>query len=153
MSIISHDLAEHHTVHFFSVAWSIPNWARRTATLTAHGLGPLFYAGALTINIPNISLALRFLLPALWVSAILRPDQHIIDGYPILFAVWKWILLPLTLLLCGFFLFEPCTASIVTPLCWTLLLIQDSIIFLQPRQVKGILFTATLFFTFGEAFL
>jgi hypothetical protein len=128
------------------------------------GLGLLFYAGALAINIPNISLALRLLPPALWVGAILHLDQRIIDRHPILFAVWKWVLLPLTFLLCGFFLFDPSTASIspflwislliaLTPLFWTLILIQDYITFLQPRQVKGILFTATLFFALGEAFL
>ncbi|MCI0556029.1 MAG: hypothetical protein L0287_34230, partial [Anaerolineae bacterium] len=41
----------------------------------------------------------------------------------------------------------------LTPLFWTLMLIQDFISFLQPRQATGVLFTATLFFALGEAFL
>jgi hypothetical protein len=128
------------------------------------GLGLLFYAGALAMDHSNISLALRLLPPVLWVGAILYLDLRIIDRHPIPFALWKWILVPVTILLVGFFLFEPSAASTspflsislligLTPLFWTLLLIQDYITFLRPRQVAGLLFIATLFFTLGEGFL
>ncbi|RPI96372.1 MAG: hypothetical protein EHM40_01550 [Chloroflexi bacterium] len=128
------------------------------------GLGLLFYAAALEISVPNLSSALRLLPPVLWVGAILYLDQRIIDGHPILFALWKWILLPVTILLGGFFLFEPTAASTfpflwislligLTPLFWTLSLVPDYKALLRPRQVTGVLFTATLFFALGEAFL
>ena len=128
------------------------------------GLGLLFYAAALEIDYPMISLALRLLPPVLWVGAILYLDPRIIDRHPILFALWKWLLVPVTLLLAGFFLFEPSASSRsplvwislligLAPLFWTLMLIQDYISFLRPKQVAGILFTATLFFALGEGFL
>jgi hypothetical protein len=128
------------------------------------GLGLLFYAAALVINVPNLSLALRLLPPVLWVGAILYLDQRIIDGHPRLFALWKWFLLPVTLLLGGFFLFEPTASSAfpfpwvslligLTPLVWTLILFPDYRTLFRPRQVIGVLFIATLFFALGEAFL
>jgi len=128
------------------------------------GAGLLIYAAALAINIPSISLALRLLPPVLWVGAILYLDQRIVDGHPILFALWGWILLPVTFLLGGFFLFNPSLASTspfswislligLTPLFWTLILLRDYITILLPRRVKGILLTATLFFALGEGFL
>jgi hypothetical protein len=127
-------------------------------------LGLLFYAAALAVQLPSLSLALRLLPPVLWVGAILYLDQRIIDEHPILFVLWKWLLLPVTFLLAGFFLLDP-TASKrfpffwlslligLTPLFWTLALLPDYRAFLRPRQVTGILFTATLFFGLGEAFL
>ena len=128
------------------------------------GLGLLFYAAALAIDIPNLALALRSLPPVLWVGAILYLDQRIIDGHPVLFASWKWFLLPVTVLLGGFFLLEPATSSTfpflwltfllgLTPLFWTLVLVRDYRALLRPRQVTGILFAATLFFALGEAVL
>jgi len=139
------------------------------------GLGLLFYAAALEIDIPNLTLALRVLPPVFWVGAILYLDQRIIDRHPILFTLWKWLLLPVTFLLSGFSLFEPAAATTfpysstlplcgvlrswisffigLTPLFWTLILIPDYIALLRPRQVTGILFTATLFFALGEVFL
>ncbi|HET9587994.1 MAG TPA: hypothetical protein VFO91_04310 [Anaerolineales bacterium] len=128
------------------------------------GLGLLFYAAALEINVPGISFALRLLPPVLWVGAILFLDQRILDGHPVLFNLWRWVLLPVTFLLGGFFLLEPASATILpfnwisfliglTPLLWTLLLVRDFIALLRPRQVIGLLFAATLFFTLGEAFL
>lgn len=128
------------------------------------GLGLLFYAAALEINIPGVSFALRLLPPVLWVGAILYLDQRIIDSHPILFNLWKWLLLPMTILLGGFFLLEPESATTVpfswisfliglTPLLWTLILIPDYLAFLRPKQVTGLLFTATLFFGLGEVFL
>lgn len=72
--------------------------------------------------------------------------------------------MPVTILLGGFFLFDPSASqnfpyfwiSLIiglAPLLWTLILIQDYIAFFQPRQVAGILFTATIFFGLGEVFL
>src|SRR5687768_6440651 len=127
-------------------------------------LGLLFYAAALATNNPNISLVLRLLPPILWVGAILHLDQRVTDKHPLLFNLWKWILLPVTLLLGGFFLINPSITAAspfrwislfigLTPLFWTLFLIQDFISLLQPRQATGVLFTATLFFALGEAFL
>jgi hypothetical protein len=127
-------------------------------------LGLLFYAIGLEINIVNISLALRVMPPVFWVGAILYLDQRITDRHPILFVLWKWLLLPITFLLSGFALFQPAAATTppftwvslllgLTPLFWTLLLVPDFMAFLRPRQVTGILFTATLFFALGEAFL
>ena len=127
-------------------------------------LGLLFYAAALATNNPNVSFVLRLLPPILWVGAILHIDQRVTDKHPTLFFLWQWILLPVTLLLGGFFLINQSISSNppflwislfigLTPLFWTLLLIQDFISFLQPRQATGILFTATLFFALGEAFI
>lgn len=127
-------------------------------------LGLLFYAAALATRNPNVSLVLRLLPPILWVGAILHLDQRVTDKHPGLFFLWQWILLPVTLLLGGFFLINPSASSTfpftwislligLTPLFWTLMLIQDFISFLQPRQATGVLFTATLFFALGEAFL
>ncbi len=127
-------------------------------------LGLLFYAAALATHDPNISLALRLLPPILWVGAILYLDQRVTDKHLTLFMLWKWMLLPVTLLLIGFFLINTFAASTspfiwislfigLTPLFWTLMLIQDFISLLRPKQAAGVLFTATLFFALGEAFL
>jgi hypothetical protein len=127
-------------------------------------LGLLFYAAALVTHDSNVSLLLRLLPPILWVGAILYLDQRVTDKHPTLFVLWKWILLPVTLLLTGFFLISPSASSTspfiwislfigLTPLFWTLMLIQDLISLLRPRQAAGALFTATLFFALGEAFL
>lgn len=128
------------------------------------GIGLLLYALALEINIINLSLALRVMPPVFWVGAILYLDQRIIDRHPTLFALWKWLLLPVTFLLAGFSLLNPAAVTAfpftwisfslgLTPLVWTLVLLQDFIALLQPRQVTGLLLAATLFFGLGEAFL
>ncbi|HAV78129.1 MAG TPA: hypothetical protein DCX53_12340 [Anaerolineae bacterium] len=128
------------------------------------GLGLLFFAAALIINSHNISLALRLLPPVFWVGGILHLDQRIIDNHPAMYKLWKWILIPVTLLLGGFFLLIPSASegfpylwiSLIiglAPLLWTLILIQDFIAFFQPRQVAGILLTATIFFGLGEVIL
>jgi len=130
--------------------------------LTALGL--LFYAAALTINIPAISLALRLFPPILWVGAILNLDQRIIDNHPVMYRLWVWILIPVTILLGGFFLFDPSASQDfpylwislflgLTPLIWTIILIRDYITLFQPKQIAGILLTATIFFGLGEGFL
>ena len=127
-------------------------------------LGLLFYAAALATDNPNISLVLRLLPPILWVGAILHLDQRVTDKHTTLFFLWQWILLPVTLLLAVFFLINPSASSTtpflwislfigLTPFFWTLMLVQDFISFLQPRQATGVLFTAALFFALGEAFL
>jgi len=127
-------------------------------------LGLLFYAIALIVNVPGISLALRLFPPIFWVGAILNLDQRLIDNHPAMYKLWLWILTPVTILLGGFFLFDPSASTDfpylwislllgLTPLIWTLILIRDYITFLQPKQITGILFTATIFFGLGEGFL
>jgi len=130
--------------------------------LTAFGL--IVYATALCFQPSNISLAIRLFPPIFWVGAILHIDQRITDAHPTMLKVWKWALTPLTLLIAGMFLLNPFwfldfpfnwlpLLIGLSPLIWTLIPIQDYITFLQPRQVTGILFTATIFFGLGEGFL
>jgi len=130
--------------------------------LTALGL--LFYAAALIVNIKNLSFALRLLPPILWVGAILHLDQRIIDNHPALHKLWMWLLIPVTLLLGIFFLFNPSASQAfpyiwislligLTPLIWTLILLRDYLTFLQPKQITGVLITATIFFGLGEGIL
>ena len=128
--------------------------------LAAYGL--LIYAAALIAD--DLTHALRLLPPVLWVGAILHLDQRVIDKHQTLLKIWKWILLPVTFLIGGYFAFDP-TASQnnpfnwlsfligLTPLIWTLILTQDYITLLQPRQATGILFIATIFFALGEGYL
>lgn len=156
-------------INLFSFAISI--WlALFLLTRGAHlrlrftGLGLIFYAAALIINIQNISLALRLLPPIFWVGTILHLDEHISDNHPIIHKLWMLLLIPVTILLGGFFLLDS-TASLdfpyrwislfigFTPLIWTLVLIQDYMIIFQPKQAAGILFTATIFFGLGKGFL
>lgn len=128
------------------------------------GLGLLFYAAALEINNVNLWLALRVWPPVFWVGAILYLDQHITDRHPLLFNLWKWLLLPVTFILSVYSLLQPAAVTTppftlisfllgLAPLLWTLMMIQDFIVFLRPRQVTGLLLAATLFFTLGEWFL
>jgi hypothetical protein len=127
-------------------------------------LGLLFYAAALIIDIPSLSLSLRLLPPIFWVGAILNLDQRIIDNHPILHKVWLWLLTPTTILLGGFFLFDPSASQDfpyrwisffigLTPLIWTFILLCDYQTVLQPKQLTGILLIATIFFGLGEGFL
>ena len=128
------------------------------------GWGLVFYAAALIVNSTNASLALRLLPPVFWVGSILHLDQRIIDNHPIMHKLWKWMLIPVTILLGIFFLVDSSLAldfpyrwaSLFigfTPLIWTLFLIQDYMTIFQPKQAAGILFTATIFFGLGEGFL
>ncbi|HEY5731785.1 MAG TPA: hypothetical protein VIS72_17185, partial [Anaerolineales bacterium] len=134
------------------------------ARLRLTALGLLFYASALIVNIESLSLALRLLPPILWVGAILHLDQRIIDNHPILHKLWLWLLIPVTLLLGIFFLFNPSASRDfpyiwislfigLTPLIWTLILVRDYINLFQPNQITGILIIATIFFGLGEGFL
>jgi len=112
------------------------------------GLGLIFYAAALIISIQNISPALRLLPPILWVGTILHIDEHISDNHRIMHKLWMWLLIPVTILIGGFFLLDT-TASLdfpyrwislfigFTPLIWTLVLIQDYMIIFQPKQAAG----------------
>ena len=155
-----------HLVPFTLSAWLgfflIERGAHPRLRLT--GLGLLFYALALEINNMNLWQALRVWPPVFWVGAILYLDQRLIDRHPILFNLWKWLLLPVTFLLSIYSLLEPAAVTAfpftwisfllgLAPLLWTLLMIQDFIVFLRPRQVTGLLLAATLFFTLGEWFL
>jgi hypothetical protein len=130
--------------------------------LTALGL--LFYTTALIIEIPALSLMLRLLPPIFWVGAILYLEQRIIDNHPIMHKLWMYVLIPVTILLGGFFLFNPSASQDfpylwislligLLPLIFTLILLRDYLTFLQPKQITGILITATIFFGLGEGFL
>jgi len=127
-------------------------------------LGLLFYSAALSTGDANFAHILRLLPPILWVGAILNLEQRVADKHPILFRLWKWALLPVTMILGGFFLLNPDASRTppfiwislllgLTPLFWTLFLIQDFIALLRPKQATGALITATLFFALGEGFL
>ena len=126
-------------------------------------LGLIIYAVALIVN-DDFSRALQLFPPILWVGAIVHLDQRVTDKHPTPLALWKWALLPMTILLGGFFLLNP-SASLtfpfnwislflgLTPLFWTLILIHDFILLLRPKQATGVLFSATLFFALGEGFM
>jgi len=128
--------------------------------LAAYGL--LVYAAALLTK--EITYALRLFPPIFWVGAILHLDQRVTDKHSTLLVIWKWALLPITFLLSAYFAFDP-TASQkfpfnwfsfligLTPLIWILILIQDYISLLKPRQATGVLFVATIFFALGEGVL
>jgi hypothetical protein len=75
-----------------------------------------------------------------------------------------WILIPVTLLLGGFCIFNTSASQDfpylwvslrigLTPLIWTLILLRDYLAFPLPKQITGILITATIFFGIGEGFL
>ncbi len=126
-------------------------------------IGLLFYAAAITSD-EAISRALRLLPPMLWVGAIVHLDPRVTDKHPVLVALWKWLLLPVTILLAGFFLLDSSASQSaaarwmslllgLTPLFWTIFLVHDFIMLLPSRQATGILFTATLFFALGEGFV
>ena len=113
--------------------------------LAAYGL--LIYAAALIID--DITYALRLFPPVLWVGAILHLDQRVTDKHSTLLKIWKWILLPITFLLGGYFVFDPNASQIfpfnwisfaigLTPLIWTLILIQDYISLLKPKRATGV---------------
>jgi hypothetical protein len=123
-------------------------------------LGLLFYAIALASN-TTLSNALRLFPPIFWVGAILFLDQRITDKHPILIKLWKWFLIPLTVIVSGFFLIDSSFlvlkwASLfigLTPLFFILFLFQDLITFLPSKQATGVLIIATLFFALGMGFL
>lgn len=134
------------------------------------GAGLLAYALVLGLSFTTdgviwgrIDQALRLLPSLLWTGAILYVDDRIRFNRILLLNIWKWFLLPVTILggislvlgldwgatnwtwlsiLVGF-----------APAIFTLLLLQDLLTLLRPRQATGILLVATLFFTLGEGFL
>lgn len=133
------------------------------ARLQFAALGLLFYATALVSN-NSLSNSLKLFPPIFWVGAILFLDQRITDKYPILVNLWKWFLIPLTILTSGFFLFNLTSLSTsifqwisffigITPLLFAFYLLQDFILLLRPKQATGILLIATLFFGLGAGFL
>ena len=126
-------------------------------------LGLLFYAAAFATN-DTIANALRLFPPIFWVGAILYLDQRITDKHPIVVSLWKWILIPLTIIVSGFFLIDSFLVSNsmikwisfligLTPLFFAVYLFQDFITLLRPKQATGVLLIATLFFALGEGFL
>ena len=134
------------------------------------GAGLLAYAIVLGLGFTStgevwerINWALRLLPPLLWSGAILHIDDRIRLNRGLLPKIWKWILLPFTLLIgigfvIGFnFIIDNWTwLSILiglSPAIFTLILLQDLLTLLRPRQATGILLAATLFFTLGEGFL
>ena len=134
------------------------------------GAGLLAYALVLGLQFTlsgeiweRVNWALRLLPSVLWAGAILHIDDRIKLSHNLLPKIWKWILLPLTLLGGIFFIIGVDLAianwtwfSILiglSPAIFTLFLLQDLLTLLRPRQATGILLAATLFFTLGEGFL
>jgi len=153
-------------IPFASAAWLGMFLLRRGAhpRLRYAAYGLLLYSAALVTQAPNLSHVLRLLPPILWVGAVLHLDQRVTDKHPDLLMLWKWALLPMTILLGGFFLLDPSASQMfpfdmislflgLTPLLWTLFLVHDFILYLRPRQATGVLFTVTFFFALGEGFL
>lgn len=134
------------------------------------GMGLLAYALVLGLEFTSsreawerINWALRLLPPLLWSGAILYIDDRIRLNRSLLLTIWKWILLPTTLL-AGFgfafgldFITDNWTRLSIliglSPIIFTIILLQDLLTLLRPRQATGILLAATLFFTLGEGFL
>lgn len=134
------------------------------------GAGLLAYALVLGLNFISIgefwgrvNWGLRLLPPLLWSGAILFIDDRIRLNRSLLQKIWKWILLPFTFFIgVGFivkvnFITDNWTwLSILiglSPAIFTLILLQDLLTLLRPRQATGILLAATLFFSLGESFL
>jgi len=134
------------------------------------GAGLLTYALVLGLSFTTsgeiwgrINWALRLLPSLLWAGAILYIDDRITLNRSMLPMIWKWILLPTTFLGgIGFVLGSNLMTSTwiwfsiiigLSPAIFTLILLQDLLTLLRPRQATGILLAATLFFTLGEGFL
>ena len=134
------------------------------------GLGILAYALVLGLQFTTdgeiwdrVTWALRLLPSLLWAGAILTIDDRITLNRGVLVKIWKWILVPVTLL--GGLLFViglDWGISLWTwfsiliglsPAIFTFIILQDLLTLLRPRQATGILLAATLFFTLGEVFL
>jgi len=134
------------------------------------GAGLLAYALVLGLGFMStgeiwerIGWTLRLLPSLLWAGAILYIDDRVILSHSLLLKFWKWILLPITILggfgfIIGFdwaisyWTWFPILIGL-SPAVFTLILLQDLLTLLRPRQATGILLAATLFFTLGEGFL
>lgn len=131
------------------------------------GAGLLAYALVLGLGFTTsgeiwgrINWALRLLPSLLWAGAILYIDDRITLNRSLLPKIWKWILLPITVLAGISFVLGLEWAinnwiwfSILiglSPAIFTIILLQDLLTLLRPRQATGILLAATLFFTLGE---
>lgn len=134
------------------------------------GAGLLAYALALGLGFTTegeiwkrVDWSLRLFPPVLWTGAIIYLDDRITRKRYLLPKIWAWILLPITVLgAIGFILDLNWITrnwnwfSILiglSPAFITIMLLQDLVTLLQPRQATGILLAATLFFTLGEGFL
>ena len=134
------------------------------------GAGLLAYAIVLGLEFTStgeffvrINWALRLLPPLLWSGAILHIDERIKLNRNLLLKFWKFILIPVTLLIgVGFVVeFEFTSQNWIwlsiliglSPAIFTLILLQDLLTLLRPRRATGVLLAATLFFTLGEGFL
>ena len=134
------------------------------------GAGLLAYALVLGLGFMStgeiwerIGWMLRLLPSLLWAGAILYIDDRVILSHSLLLKFWKWILLPVTILGgLGFIIgFDGAISNWtwfsiligLSPAVFTLILLQDLLTLLRPRQATGILLAATLFFTLGEGFL
>ena len=134
------------------------------------GAGLLAYALVLGLGFAStgeiwerINWSLRLLPSLLWAGAILHIDDRIRLSRGLLVKIWKWVLFPVTLTGgAGFvigldFITNNWTwFSILiglSPAIFTLILLQDLLTILRPRQATGVLLAATLFFTLGEGFL
>lgn len=134
------------------------------------GAGLLAYALVLGLQFTTsgeiwgrVNWALRLSPPLLWSGAILTIDERIRLNRSLLPKIWKWVLFPTTLLAgIGFVTGLEFVAGNWTwfsilvglsPAIFSLILLQDLLTYLRPRQATGILLAATLFFTLGEGVL
>lgn len=134
------------------------------------GTGLLAYALVLGLDFSisgelweRVNWALRLLPSLFWAGAILYIDERITLKRSLLPNIWKWILVPLTLLAGLAYALEVAWVSAgwiwiaiavgLFPAVFTLILLQDLLTLMRPRQATGILLVATLFFTLGEGFL
>lgn len=134
------------------------------------GSGLLAYAFVLGLSFTalggvweRINWAVRLIPPLLWSGAILYIDDRILLDRSLLTKFWTYFLLPITLLAgVGFIagldiITENWTwLSILiglSPAIFTIIILQDLLTLLRPRQATGILLAATLFFSLGEGFL
>lgn len=140
------------------------------ARLRLTGTGLLAYALVLGLQYTTggelwgrVNWALRLLPPLLWAGAILYIDERIKLNRALLPKIWNRVLLPATVLVgIGFVIGIDWVIANWTwfsilvglfPAVFTLILLQDLLTLLRPRQATGILLAATLFFTLGEGFL
>lgn len=111
----------------------------------------------------RINWSLRLLPSLLWTGVILYIDDRIKFNRSLLLKIWKRVLLPVTFL-AGISYILGIEFAItnwtwfailigLSPAIFTLLLLQELLTLLRPRQATGILLAATLFFTLGEGFL